>query len=66
VHVRFTWHFQQGARVTTARTDGTGWARAKRGIGCPGKGFKVVISVQATWKGQVKTTQTHFFGSGST
>ncbi len=66
VHVRFTWHFEQSTPVTKARTDGTGSALSKRGIGCPGKGFKVVITVRATWKGQVKTTKTHFYGSGST
>ena len=66
VHVRFTWHFQQGARVNTARTNATGWARAKRGSGCPSKGFEVVIIARATWQGQVKKARTHFFSSGST
>jgi hypothetical protein len=66
VHVRFTWHFQQGTRVNTARTNAAGWARAKRGSGCPNAGFKVVINVRATWNGQVKKARTHFFSSGST
>ena len=66
VHVRFTWHFQQGTRVNTARTNAAGWARAKRGSGCPSEGYKVVIFVRATWKGQVKKARTHFFSSGST
>ena len=66
VQVSFTWHFAQSTPVTKAHTDGTGLALSKRGIGCPGRGFKVIITVRATWKGQVAKTRTHFYGSGST
>lgn len=60
VKCTFTWHYKTTTPVTHATTNSKGVAHSTRFISRATKGYKVVVSIRATWKGQAKKCSTWF------
>jgi hypothetical protein len=60
VKVTFTWHYKTTTPKETATTNSDGIARCTRYIAGATAGYKVVVSITATYNGVTKTTSVSF------